>query len=120
MRYLRADRDGKIAGFKPGHVYRLKGKGRKQTVECLGVEHMAEEVKGPINEGARRYLTCFGLRPEDILKEGDTLTGYSEVVRSPTGERVDHYGVAGRVRKPWPEGFDYDHFVDLYLGVRVV
>lgn len=116
-RYVRADGYGNLPGFSPRGVYRIESEGDGYAMKELRQEGFGEEVEGPISQAGRRYLEAFGIRPEDVLRDGDTMTGYAAIVRDAEGSPIPDYGFKKRERRPWPENFDYERYVDLMLGM---
>ena len=116
-RYVRADGYGNLPGFSPKEIYRIEGEGSDLIVTELRQEGFGEEPDTPINPSARGYLEAFGIKPEDMLRAGHTMTGYAAIVRDEEGNTVNDFGFKKQERRAWPTNFDYQRFVDLLLDV---
>ena len=77
-----------------------------------------------INEMARMYVVNwlwdgYGLDANRILEYGWDRYGYDEVESLPGGQpKLDGDGYPRRIRREWPEGFDYGRFVELLSRVH--
>lgn len=64
-----------------------------------------------------RYLGRFDIDINRVMDEGIDETGYDEIQLHPDGRpKASQEGRIARVRRQWPEGFDYDHFRALLTG----
>ena len=72
-----------------------------------------------INEMVRAHLVNwlwdgYGLDANRILEYDWDRYGYDEVECLPDGQsKLDGDGYPHRIRREWPEGFDYERFLEL-------
>lgn len=62
------------------------------------------------------YVKSFGLDPSVVAADGYTETHYDEFQYDENGKLLSENFSAVRVRKEWPDGFDFEHFSKLYGG----
>ena len=118
MDIRKADSKGRLTGFTPGLHYKFRDNGATVQAEAL---LDLDEVLNPNNMDetpvpARKYLNRLGIDIAVMSREGVMKEGYSEFVQDEYGRKVLDHGMARIVRKPWPEGFNWDEFVSLVTG----
>lgn len=115
MDIKKADNKGRISGFIPNTYYRLDPSGRGVKVEKLWVELAIEEGTEPLNDSGIEYLASFGLDHRVILREECYPEGYWERELDEDGRPLVEYGATKKIRKPWPDYFDYRVFASKAL-----
>jgi hypothetical protein len=72
----------------------------------------------PTPPEALEYMGSHGLDVNRIARDGATSEGYDEFNFDRDGNRVRAFGASLTTRKPWPAGFDWQHFLNLALGKK--
>lgn len=112
MEIKKADSKGRVSGFIPETHYKI----RKVGDERLMLEPIWDEVDripAPVPKPALDYLNSLGLDPYQINRHRANEWGYDEMELDEKGHRVYEHGAVRQIRKPWPEGFDWEHFLKL-------
>lgn len=115
MEIRKTDAKGRLTGFFPRQYYFVQGE--KYDLRARRIDDL-DDVLTSVNiasQKARDYLESLGLDMHRVSREGMCYEGYAEFVLDSEGKRVDDYGANKTVRKPWPEGFNWDLFVEMLV-----
>lgn len=108
-----SDSKGRLTGFPPNATFEVvSGDGE---FRCTPAESVGRFVPKPMTDEGLAYLKQFDLNPHMIAKDSADETGYDEFQLDDKGDRVYLFGRAYTIRKPWPEKFDWEHFVQVSL-----
>lgn len=118
MKLVKSDAKGRVpVGYKDAQFKMHKLGGGTVVLEI--VIDPLELMSYPAPEPALEYLRSFGIDPMTVSTDGANDAGYDGFELDDQGKPVFEYGLRKRVRKPWPEGFDWTQFVQLAVGVKV-
>ena len=115
MDVRKADSKGRVALGLPNIQYKVHKLGGTVLLEPF-IDPL-EIMEHPAPKPAQDYLRAFGLDPRRIAIDGANDLGYDEFEYGENGHKEIQYGRVKTIRKPWPEGFDWNVFVQLAVGM---
>lgn len=115
MTVQKTDAKGRLSLGLPNTHFRVRELGNAQYF-LEGIFDVVELLPMPIPESGMAYIRNLGLDPLQVLREDCNAGGYWSVELDAEGKRVFALGTMLKTRKPWPEGFDWDEFLEAARG----
>lgn len=111
----KSDSKGRVSVGIPNVNFKVHKLGGTLLLEA--VIDPVDLVDSPAPKPALDYLESFGLDPMLISRTNANSGGYDQFEQDwDTGRKKYQFGTAKVVRKPWPEGFDWNVFIQLAAG----